>query len=96
MFVVVLTLLIYSVVDFRGQARDAGREPLRCTEAQMTRLGRSFILIVAVLFLATSRVIHAVEDAPRPASALEMIAIAHQFWVRSGLVGSIDSFTLRC
>jgi cytochrome c oxidase subunit II len=38
------------------------------------------ILIVVVLFLATARVIHAVQDAPKPATAIEVTAIGHQFW----------------
>ena len=38
------------------------------------------ILIVVVLFLATARVIHAIQDAPKPAAAVEVTAIGHQFW----------------
>jgi cytochrome c oxidase subunit 2 len=38
------------------------------------------ILIVFVLFLATARVIHAIQDAPKPVAALEVTAIGHQFW----------------
>jgi cytochrome c oxidase subunit 2 len=32
------------------------------------------------LFLATARVIHSVQDAPKPEAALEVVAIGHQFW----------------
>ena len=38
------------------------------------------ILIVVVLFLATARVIHAVQDAPQPPGAIEVTAIGHQYW----------------
>jgi cytochrome c oxidase subunit II len=38
------------------------------------------ILIVVVLFLATARVIHAIEDARKPAAALDVTVIGHQFW----------------
>src|SRR5436853_830846 len=38
------------------------------------------ILIVVVRFLATARVIHAIQDAPKPAGAVEITAIGHQFW----------------
>jgi cytochrome c oxidase subunit II len=38
------------------------------------------ILIVVVLFLATARVIHAIQDAPRPAATVEVAAVGHQFW----------------
>jgi cytochrome c oxidase subunit II len=37
-------------------------------------------LIVVVLFLATARVIHAIQDAPMPATAVEVTTIGHQFW----------------
>jgi cytochrome c oxidase subunit 2 len=38
------------------------------------------ILIVVVLFLATARVIHAIQDVPEPAGAVDVIAIGHQYW----------------
>ena len=38
------------------------------------------ILIMVVLFLATARVIHAIQDAPKPEAAVEVTAIGHQFW----------------
>src|SRR6266481_2670383 len=37
-------------------------------------------LIFVVLFLATARVIHAIQDVPKPAEAVEVTAIGHQFW----------------
>jgi cytochrome c oxidase subunit 2 len=38
------------------------------------------ILIVVVLFLATARVIHAIQDAPEPTGAVQVSAIGHQYW----------------
>ena len=38
------------------------------------------VLIVVVLFLATARMIFAIQDAPKPPAALEMSVIGHQFW----------------
>lgn len=38
------------------------------------------MLIVVILFLATARVIHGIQDAPRPESAVEVTVIGHQFW----------------
>ena len=35
---------------------------------------------MVVLFLATARVIHAIQDAPKPPAALEVTVIGHQFW----------------
>jgi len=81
-FVVVFTLLIYSVIKFRGRAGDAGREPAQVYGSTQIELAWTIIpiLIVVVLFLATARVIHAVQDAPQPAGAIEVAAIGHQFW----------------
>jgi cytochrome c oxidase subunit 2 len=38
------------------------------------------VLIVVVLFAATARVIHAIQDAPKPPTAVEVTVIGHQFW----------------
>jgi cytochrome c oxidase subunit 2 len=81
-FLVVFALLLYSVVKFRGRAMDGGREPAQVYGSMQIELAWTIIpiLIVVVLFLATARVIHAVQDAPEPASALDVIAIGHQYW----------------
>jgi len=81
-FVVVFTLLVYSIVKFRGKAVDAGREPAQVYGSTQIELAWTVIpiLIVVVLFLATGRTIHAIQDAPEPATALEVTAIGHQFW----------------
>src|ERR1700681_4310272 len=81
-FVVVFGLLVYSVVKFRARAVDAGREPAQVYGSTQIELAWTIIpiLIVVVLFLATARVIHAIQDAPRPAEAVEVTAIGHQFW----------------
>jgi cytochrome c oxidase subunit 2 len=81
-FVVVFALLVYSVVKFRGRAMDAGREPAQVYGSTQIELAWTIIpiLIVVVLFLATARVIHAIQDAPEPAGALDVIAIGHQYW----------------
>jgi len=81
-FVVVCTLLVYSIVKFRGRAVDSGREPAQVYGSTQIELAWTIIpiLIVVVLFLATARTIQAVQDAPKPATALEVTAIGHQFW----------------
>jgi len=81
-FVVVFALLVYSVVKFRGRARDSGREPAQVYGSAQIELAWTIIpiLIVVVLFLATARVIHAIEDAPEPAGAVEVTVIGHQYW----------------
>jgi cytochrome c oxidase subunit II len=81
-FVVVFTLLVYSIIKFRGRAVDAGREPAQVYGSTQIELAWTIIpiLIVVVLFLATARVIHAVQDAPQPPAAIEVTAIGHQYW----------------
>ena len=81
-FVVVFTLLMYAVVKFRSRASDEKREPAQVYGSTQIELAWTVIpvLIVVVLFLATARVIHAIQDAQQPAAALEVTAIGHQFW----------------
>jgi cytochrome c oxidase subunit 2 len=81
-FLVVFSLLSYAVVRFRGRPADAGREPAQVYGSMQIELAWTIIpiLIVVVLFLATARVIHAIQDAPKPHEAVEVTAIGHQFW----------------
>ena len=81
-FVVVFGLLIYAVVKFRKRQGDEGREPAQVYGSTQIELAWTVIpiLIVLVLFLATARVIHSIQDAPKPEGALEVVAIGHQFW----------------
>src|ERR1700732_3233400 len=81
-FVVVGGLLLYVVVKFRARAADGGREPAQVYGSTQIELACTVIpiLIVVVLCLATARVIHAIQDAPKPATAVEVTVIGHQFW----------------
>src|SRR5712672_1014546 len=81
-FLVVFTLLTYVVVKFRSRVGGAEREPAQVYGSTQIELAWTIIpiLIVVVLFLATARVIHAIQDAPKPAEAVEITAIGHQFW----------------
>lgn len=81
-FAVVFILLVYSVAKFRATAANDDREPAQVYGSTQIELAWTIIpiLIVVVLFLATARVIHAVQDAPMPATAVQVTAIGHQFW----------------
>jgi cytochrome c oxidase subunit 2 len=81
-FLVVFSLLAYSVVKFRKRAGDAGREPPQVYGSNQVELAWTIIpiLIVVALFMATARVIAVVQRASPPGNALEVIAIGHQFW----------------
>jgi cytochrome c oxidase subunit 2 len=80
--VVVFALLAYSITKYRRRGDDDGREPAQVYGSNQVELAWTVIpvLIVLVLFLVTARVIQSVEDAPKPAGAVEVIAIGHQFW----------------
>jgi cytochrome c oxidase subunit 2 len=81
-FVVVASLLVYSIVKFRATPATADREPAQVYGSTQIELAWTVvpILIVLVLFAATARAIHAIQDAPQPSSAVEVTVIGHQFW----------------
>jgi len=81
-FVTVFSLLVYAVVKFRRRPTDDDREPPQIYGANQVEVAWTVIpiVIVVVLFLATARVIHAVEDAQMPRGTVEVTAIGHQFW----------------
>jgi cytochrome c oxidase subunit II len=81
-FAVVFSLMAYVVFKFRRRPGDDGREPPQVYGSNQVELAWTVIpgLIVLVLFLATARVILSIQDAPRPANAIDVIAIGHQYW----------------
>ena len=81
-FAVVCTLLVYSISKFRANSANANREPAQVYGSNQIEMAWTIIpvLIVVVLFLATARVIHAIQDAPEPSGAVEVTAIGHQYW----------------
>jgi cytochrome c oxidase subunit 2 len=81
-FLVVFSLLMYAAIKYRRRATDDDCEPPQIYGSNQVELAWTVIpvLIVVVLFLASARVIHAVEDAPMPSNAVEVTATGHQFW----------------
>jgi cytochrome c oxidase subunit 2 len=81
-FVVVMGLIIYAVVRFRHRPDDDGKEPPQVYGSNPVEAAWTTIpfLIVVVLALTTTRIIHAVQDAPKPPGALNVQAIGHQWW----------------
>jgi cytochrome c oxidase subunit 2 len=81
-FVVVFSLLAYSVVTFRKRKGDDGREPPQVYGSNQVELAWTVIpvLIVVTLFMATVRVLASIQNASQPANAVEVLAIGHQFW----------------
>jgi cytochrome c oxidase subunit 2 len=81
-FLVVFSLLAYSVLKFRKRNNDDGREPPQVYGSNQVELAWTIIpiLIVIALFMATARVIANVQRQARLDNAIEVTAIGHQFW----------------
>jgi cytochrome c oxidase subunit 2 len=81
-FLIVFTLLLYSVVKFRKRKSDDGSEPPQVYGSNQVELAWTIIpiLIVVALFMATARVIASVQKQARLDNPIEVVAIGHQFW----------------
>ena len=81
-FLVVFTLLVYSISKFRAKSAAENSEPAQVYGSTQIELAWTIIpvLIVVVLFMATARVLHAMQDAPESTNAVDVTVIGHQFW----------------
>jgi cytochrome c oxidase subunit 2 len=80
-FVVVGALGAYAVVKYRQRGHD-DTEPAQVYGSTQIELAWTVIpvIIVVVLFLTTARIIFAIQDNPKPKSALDVTVVGHQFW----------------
>ena len=81
-FLVVGGLLAVALFRFRARKTDPAGEPAQIYGSTQIELAWTVIplLTVVVLFLATARIIFAIQDAPKPKTALDVTVIGHQFW----------------
>lgn len=81
-FLLVAGLLAYTIIRFRRRPGDDGREPPQVYGSNQIELAWTVvpILIVFVLILVTARTIADVQNAARPANALDMTVVGHQWW----------------
>jgi cytochrome c oxidase subunit 2 len=81
-FVVVFSLLVYAVGKFRHRGPEDGREPPQVYGSNQMELAWTVVpvLVVLVLFFATARVIHSIQQAVPPSGTIAVTAIGHQFW----------------
>lgn len=81
-FTIVAGLLVYAMVKFRSRPGSDDREPAPVYGSGQIELAWTVIpgLIVLVMFLATARSIHSIQDAPAPPTAVRVTAVGHQFW----------------
>ena len=75
-------LMVWVVVRYRSRPTDDNTEPIQIYGSNQIELSWTVIpiLLVFMLFLTTARVIFATESIPKPASALDVTVIGHQFW----------------
>jgi cytochrome c oxidase subunit II len=81
-FAVVFGLIAYAIVRYRRRPDDDGREPAQVygsTQVEVAWTGIP-ILIVVVLSLTGARAIDRIQNTHRPAGALDVTAIGHQWW----------------
>ncbi len=81
-FIVVAGLLCYTIIHFRRRPGDDGREPPQVYGSNQIELAWTVVplLIIFVLFLATTRTIIAVQNAEPPPNALIVTVIGRQWW----------------
>jgi cytochrome c oxidase subunit II len=80
-FIGVSSLLIYALIRFRARAGET-TEPPQVFGSVQIELAWTIIpvLIIVTLFLGTARVLFSVQDARKPASAVDVVVVGHQFW----------------
>lgn len=80
-FVGMSALLVYAIVRYRARPGDTS-EPPQVFGSTQIELSWTIIpiLIILVLFLTTAQVLFRLQDAPKPANALDVIVVGHQFW----------------
>ena len=81
-FLIVASLLTYSVIRFRARPGDDGREPAQVYGSNPIEFAWTTVpvIIVFVLILVTARTIYVIQTAPRPPGALSVLVIGHQWW----------------
>ncbi len=80
-FLVVSILLVHVITRYRARPGE-NSEPPQVFGSLQIELSWTIIpiLIIVVLFLSTARVLFSVQDAPKPANALDVVVTGHQFW----------------
>ena len=81
-FLAVAGMMLYAIIRFRHRAGDSNADPTQVYGSNQIEVLWTVIpiLILVVLFLATARVISVTEQARKPANALDVVVIGHQYW----------------
>jgi cytochrome c oxidase subunit 2 len=80
-FVGVSSLLIFALIRYRARGGEK-TEPPQVFGSTQIELAWTIIpvLIIVALFLGTARVLFSVQDARKPAAAVDVTVVGHQFW----------------
>lgn len=81
-FVFVTSLLTYALIKFRKRDGDDSSEPVQVYGSNQIETSWTVIplLLVLMLFLTSARVILGTQRVTKPASAVDVQVIGHQFW----------------
>jgi len=81
-FLIVGGLLVYSIIRFRARPGDDNREPPQVYGSNPIEFAWTTVpvIIVLVLILITARTIYTVQEPTRPADAISVHVVAHQWW----------------
>ena len=81
-FLVVGGLLLYALIRYRHRPENADHEPAQIYGSNQIELSWTVIpiLIVVMLFLATTRVVLGTQSIPKADNAMNITVIGHQFW----------------
>lgn len=81
-FLIVGGLLTFAIIRYRSRPGDEDSEPPQIYGSNQVELSWTVIpiLIIVVLFLASTRIIFVTQKASRPADALDVVVIGHQYW----------------
>jgi len=81
-FLTVAGLLLYAIIRYRHKPEDSDQEPAQIYGSNQIEVSWTVIpiLIVVMLFLSTTRVILGTQAIPKPANAMDVTVIGHQFW----------------
>ena len=81
-FLIVGGLLTFVMIRYRSRKGSEDSEPPQIYGSNQVELSWTVIpiLIVVVLFLASTRIIFVTQKAVKPANALDVVVIGHQYW----------------
>lgn len=81
-FVGLMSLLAYVSLRYRAREQDHDLEPPQVFGSTEIETAWTIIpiLIIIVLFLTTAGVLFALQAAPKPSNALDVVVVGHQFW----------------